>query len=47
LGVSASAVKQALSMANLRLAGGIVSEGHREFFLDIEGEFETLDDVAW
>jgi HAE1 family hydrophobic/amphiphilic exporter-1 len=46
LGVTASQVKGALSTANLRLPGGIVSEGHREFYLDIEGEFESLDEVG-
>ena len=46
LGVSPTTVAQALQGANATMPGGLVREGRKEFFLSLEGEFTSLDDVA-
>jgi len=38
-------VAQALQGANVSMSGGLVRDGQREFFLSLEGEFSTLEDV--
>ncbi|MBN2586624.1 MAG: efflux RND transporter permease subunit [Candidatus Fermentibacteraceae bacterium] len=40
-----SFVAQALQGANVSMSGGLVRDGQREFFLSLEGEFSTLEDV--
>ncbi len=46
LGVSPAVVSAALAGANANMPGGLVREGQKEFFLSLEGQFETLEDVA-
>ncbi len=46
LGISPTAVAQALQGANATMPGGLVREGRKEFFLSLEGEFTSLEDVA-
>ena len=46
LGLSPTTVSQALQGANATMPGGLVREGRKEFFLSLEGEFTSLDDVA-
>lgn len=46
LGVSPAAVSTALAGANARMPGGLVREGEKEFFLSLEGQFQTLEDVG-
>lgn len=46
LGITAGSVVAALGQANLRLPGGVVSEGHLEFYLSIAGEFKDLADAG-
>ena len=38
-------IAQALQGANVSMSGGLVRDGQREFFLSLEGEFSTLEDV--
>lgn len=45
LGVSPASVSAALAGANARMPGGLVREGEKEFFLSLEGQFQTLEDV--
>jgi HAE1 family hydrophobic/amphiphilic exporter-1 len=46
LGLSAGTVSSALAQANLRLPGGVVSEGYREFYLGIDGEYKNFSDLS-
>jgi len=46
LGISPTTVAQALQGANATMPGGLVREGRKEFFLSLEGEFTSLEDVA-
>jgi HAE1 family hydrophobic/amphiphilic exporter-1 len=39
-------VSLALQGANVSMSGGLVRDGQREYFLSLEGEFTTLEDVA-
>lgn len=45
MGVSPTVVAAALAGANARTPGGLVREGQKEFFLSLEGQFESLEDV--
>lgn len=45
LGLDPIFVAQALQGANVSMSGGLVRDGQREFFLSLEGEFSTLEDV--
>lgn len=45
LGLDPAFVAQALQGANVSMSGGLVRDGQREFFLSLEGEFSTLEDV--
>jgi hydrophobic/amphiphilic exporter-1 (mainly G- bacteria), HAE1 family len=38
-------ISQALQGANVSMSGGLVRDGQREYFLSLEGEFSTLEDV--
>ncbi len=40
-----SVISLALQGANATMPGGIVSDGQKEYFLSLEGEFTTLEDV--
>ena len=39
-------ISLALQGANVSMSGGLVRDGQREYFLSLEGEFTTLEDVA-
>ncbi len=45
MGISPAVVSAALAGANARTPGGLVREGQKEFFLSLEGQFESLEDV--
>ncbi len=45
LGLDPNFIAQALRGANVSMSGGLVRDGQREFFLSLEGEFSTLEDV--
>lgn len=45
LGLDPSVVAAALAGANARMPGGLVRDGEKEFFLSLEGQFESLEDV--
>ena len=45
MGISPSTVAYALAGANARTPGGLVREGQKEFYLSLEGQFESLEDV--
>lgn len=45
MGISPTSVASALAGANARTPGGLVREGQKEFYLSLEGQFESLADV--
>ncbi|MBD3368817.1 MMPL family transporter [Candidatus Fermentibacteria bacterium] len=45
LGLDPGVVASALAGANVDMPGGLVRDGQKEFFLSLEGEFESLEDV--
>jgi len=45
LGLDPLAVSMALQGANVSMSGGLVRDGQLEYFLSLEGEFTTLEDV--
>ncbi len=45
-GLTAAEVQQALASENVEMPGGNVSEGIRELYVQTEGEYESLDEIA-
>ena len=45
LEIDPETISMALQGANVSMSGGLVRDGQREYFLSLEGEFSTLDDV--
>ncbi|MFO8183367.1 MAG: efflux RND transporter permease subunit [Candidatus Aegiribacteria sp.] len=45
LNLDPETVSMALRGSNVSMSGGLVRDGQREFFLSLEGEFSTLEDV--
>lgn len=45
LNLNPQTIALALQGANVSMSGGLVRDGQREYFLSLEGEFSTLEDV--
>ncbi len=45
LNLDPETISMALQGANVSMSGGLVRDGQREYFLSLEGEFSTLEDV--